>query len=77
MTRERLQGPEAGPVILNVNVPDLPDGAMRGIQVTRLGNRHRSKPIVKAKDPRGLERLLGRQRRCRSRTPVRAPISMP
>jgi 5'-nucleotidase len=53
MTRERLQGPEAGPVILNVNVPDLPDGAMRGVQVTRLGSRHRSKPIVKAKDPRG------------------------
>jgi 5'-nucleotidase len=53
LTRERLQGPEAGPVILNVNVPDLPDGAMRGIQVTRLGSRHRSKPIVKAKDPRG------------------------
>jgi 5'-nucleotidase len=53
LTRERLQGPEVGPVILNVNVPDLPDGAMRGIQVTRLGSRHRSKPIVKAKDPRG------------------------
>jgi len=53
LTEVRLQGPDAGPVILNVNVPDLPDGAMRGIQVTRLGNRHRSKPIVKAKDPRG------------------------
>ena len=42
-----------GPVILNVNVPDLPDGQLRGIKVTRLGNRHRSKPIVKAQDPRG------------------------
>jgi len=53
MTRERLQGPDVGPVILNVNVPDVPDGRMKGIQVTRLGSRHRSKPIVKAKDPRG------------------------
>lgn len=53
MAQGRLQGQDAGPVILNVNVPDLPDGQLRGIKVTRLGSRHRSKPIVKAKDPRG------------------------
>ena len=53
MIRSPFQGPEVGPVILNVNVPDLPDGQHRGIKVTRLGSRHRSKPIVKAKDPRG------------------------
>ena len=40
-------------MILNVNVPDVPDGELRGVQVTRLGNRHRSKPVVRAKDPRG------------------------
>ncbi len=40
-------------VILNVNVPDLPDGALRGVKVTRLGNRHRAEPVVRAKDPRG------------------------
>lgn len=55
MRKERLQGPDVGPVILNVNVPDLPDGQLRGIKVTRLGNRHRSKPIVRARDPRGRE----------------------
>jgi 5'-nucleotidase len=53
MRTERLHGPDVGPVILNVNVPDLPDGQLRGIKATRLGNRHRSKPIVKARDPRG------------------------
>jgi len=53
MRLERWHGPEAGPVILNVNVPDLPEGQLRGIKVTRLGSRHRSKPIVKASDPRG------------------------
>src|SRR5258706_422589 len=53
MSQDRLPGPDAGPIILNVNVPDLPDGQLRGIKVTRLGSRHRSKPIVKAKDPRG------------------------
>lgn len=51
---ERMaEDPPRGPIILNVNVPDLPDGKLRGIKVTRLGNRHRSKPIVAAKDPRG------------------------
>jgi 5'-nucleotidase len=42
-----------GPVVLNVNVPDVPDEELRGIKVTRLGSRHRSKPIVRTQDPRG------------------------
>jgi 5'-nucleotidase len=51
---ERLSvAPLQGPVMLNVNVPDVPDGQLIGTKVTRLGNRHRSKPIVRAKDPRG------------------------
>src|SRR5271167_451276 len=45
--------PPQGPVILNVNVPDLPDGELRGIKVTRLGNRHRAERVVRAQDPRG------------------------
>jgi 5'-nucleotidase len=45
--------PLQGPVVLNVNVPDLEEGKLRGIKVTRLGARHRSKPIVAAQDPRG------------------------
>jgi 5'-nucleotidase len=47
------QRPLDASLILNVNVPDLPDGELRGIRVTRLGARHRSKPVVRAKDPRG------------------------
>jgi 5'-nucleotidase len=39
--------------ILNVNVPDIADAQLRGVQVTRLGNRHRSEQMVRAKDPRG------------------------
>jgi 5'-nucleotidase len=39
--------------ILNVNVPDRAYGDLRGLQATRLGFRHRSKPIVRAEDPRG------------------------
>lgn len=53
MRKQPFQGSEGGPIILNVNVPDLPEGQLRGVKVTRLGSRHRAKPIVKAMDPRG------------------------
>ena len=53
LVRRIATRPLQGPVVLNVNVPDLPDGELRGIKVTRLGARHRSKPILPAKDPRG------------------------
>jgi 5'-nucleotidase len=39
--------------ILNVNVPNLPLGEVKGIKVTRLGNRHRAEALIKAEDPRG------------------------
>ena len=39
--------------ILNVNVPNIPVSEVKGIRVTRLGNRHRSEGVVKAEDPRG------------------------
>ncbi len=39
--------------ILNVNVPNLPLAEVKGIRVTRLGNRHRSEAVIKAEDPRG------------------------
>lgn len=51
---ERLQQrPLAADSILNVNVPDLPYGQLRGICATRLGHRHKAEPVVKAEDPRG------------------------
>ena len=37
--------------ILNVNVPDVPTNALKGIRTTRLGFRHKSEPAVKALDP--------------------------
>ena len=39
--------------ILNVNVPNIPVSAVKGIQVTRLGNRHRSEAVIRSEDPRG------------------------
>ncbi|HHC74883.1 MAG TPA: 5'/3'-nucleotidase SurE [Thiothrix sp.] len=40
-------------MILNINVPDLPWSDIKGFQVTRLGQRHRSEPVFREKDPRG------------------------
>ncbi len=41
------------PVLLNVNVPDVPHADLRGMEVTRLGKRHKAEPVVKATNPRG------------------------
>jgi 5'-nucleotidase len=41
------------PVLLNVNVPDVPLATLRGTKVTRLGKRHKAEPVVKAVTPRG------------------------
>jgi len=50
----RLQkNPLPGDVILNVNVPDRCFEDLAGIEVTRLGFRHRSEPLIRSKDPRG------------------------
>lgn len=40
-------------VLLNVNVPDLPYEQIEGIEVTRLGKRHKAEPVTKALNPRG------------------------
>lgn len=41
------------PTLLNVNVPDVPREAITGMEVTRLGKRHKAEPSVKAVNPRG------------------------
>ena len=41
--------------ILNVNVPDLPLERLRGLQVTRLGHRHRAEPAVRGADLDGAQ----------------------
>lgn len=40
------------PVLLNVNVPDLPYEQLGGMEVTRLGKRHKAEPVVKMQSPR-------------------------
>jgi 5'-nucleotidase len=48
-----IEAPLERGITLNVNVPDVPYEKLRGIKPTRLGGRHRSKPIVPATDPKG------------------------
>ena len=52
VTRYRNQ-PFAEPTLLNINVPDVPYDALRGMEITRLGKRHKAEPVVKAENPRG------------------------
>lgn len=39
-------------VLLNVNVPDLPADRIQGVEVTRLGRRHKAQDTVKTVNPR-------------------------
>jgi 5'-nucleotidase len=50
---ERFQkNPLGEPLLLNVNVPDIPYDALKGLEVTRLGKRHKAEPVIKATTPR-------------------------
>jgi len=40
------------PVLLNVNIPNVATGDLRGTRVTRLGKRHKAEPVVKTTNPR-------------------------
>ncbi len=45
--------PFATPMLLNVNVPDVPYQDLKGTVITRLGRRHKAEPVVKSTNPRG------------------------
>lgn len=51
---ERFQArPPRDPVLLNINVPDIPYDALTGFEITRLGRRHKAEPIIPMNSPRG------------------------
>ncbi len=53
LVRGMMVHPLPSDQILNVNVPDLPLDQIKGIRVTRLGNRHRAESVICSEDPRG------------------------
>ncbi len=51
---ERIaRAPVREPVLLNINVPDVAAGELAGLEVTRLGRRHKAEPVVRIETPRG------------------------
>lgn len=51
---ERLiRDPLPEPVLLNVNVPDVAYESLAGLEITRLGRRHKAQPVVRGTNPRG------------------------
>ena len=47
-----MRDPIGEPVLLNVNVPDVPYAELHGTEVTRLGRRHKAEPVVRMRSPR-------------------------
>ena len=53
LLRQLVNNPLPQDTILNVNVPDVAIKDLQGYQATRLGQRHKSEPVIKSEDPRG------------------------
>ena len=53
ITQRFLRQPLREPTLLNVNVPDVPYDQLRGVEITRLGKRHKAEAVVKSTTPRG------------------------
>ena len=53
LARARGQAPGERPWLLNVNIPDRPEGEIARVQVTRLGTRVYQDALVERLDPRG------------------------
>jgi 5'-nucleotidase len=47
-----IRDPIREPVLLNVNVPDIPHAELKGMEVTRLGRRHKAEAVVRMTSPR-------------------------
>jgi 5'-nucleotidase len=52
LARRFAARPIKEPTLLNVNVPDVKPEAVAGVEVTRLGKRHKAEDVVKAVNPR-------------------------
>ena len=53
LVKRHQDHPFTSPVLLNVNVPDVPYEQIQGREITRLGRRHKAEPVVKSVNPRG------------------------
>jgi 5'-nucleotidase len=53
LVRRFQDSPFQQPLLLNVNVPDVPYSQLNGTRVSRLGRRHKAESVIKTTNPRG------------------------
>jgi 5'-nucleotidase len=53
LVRRHQQLPFPAPVLMNINVPDIPYTELKGSRTTRLGKRHKAESVIKSTTPRG------------------------
>lgn len=53
LLQQLINKPLPQDTILNINVPDVAIKDLKGYRATRLGQRHKSEPVINSKDPRG------------------------
>jgi 5'-nucleotidase len=53
LSMQQLQLVGKTPWLLNVNIPNLPHAALRGVKLCRLGRRHAAEPVIQQRNPRG------------------------
>lgn len=53
LPRTLESAPRAAPWLLNVNIPCLPSGQLKGFKVARLGRRHAAEQVITQTSPRG------------------------
>jgi 5'-nucleotidase len=53
LVQRHERNPFPPPVLMNVNVPDIPHDQIMGTRITRLGKRHKAEPVIKSTTPRG------------------------
>ena len=52
LVERHIHNPLPAPLLLNVNVPDIPYAQLTGTEITRLGRRHKAEPVVRMTSPR-------------------------
>ena len=53
LVQKCIKNPLPFPVLLNINVPDVPYSMLKGKHITRLGRRHKAQPAIEVVNPRG------------------------
>jgi 5'/3'-nucleotidase len=53
LVQHYLENRIEAPILLNVNVPDIPYEQLKGTVVTRLGKRHKAEAVIELMTPRG------------------------